>query len=182
MLSQNTDKVETIQNSKSERKLDLKYKWYTLYTKPRFEKSVKKVLELNGVECYLPLHRTPRVWSDRVKLVDMPLFSSYIFVKCKESEIRSFVRTKGVVRVVFYNGKPAVIREQEIEAMKLFIEAAAGKVLCPGDEVEILAGSLKNKSGKIVKVKKKYLILCVEQLAATVCVNTESVASINRIK
>ena len=182
MVSVNTDKGDSIQNSKSDNKPDFKYKWFTLYTKPRFEKRVQKELELNGVVCYLPLHRTPRVWSDRVKLVDMPLFNSYIFVKSKESEIRSLVRTTGVVRVVFYNGKPAVIREQEIEAIKKFIEVAAGKALCAGDEVEILAGSMKNKSGKIVKVNKKYLILCIEQFAATVCVNTESVASINRIK
>jgi len=177
----NNDQL-TMNNSKPENKPDFKYKWFTLYTKPRFEKRVKEELELNNVECYLPLHRTPRVWSDRVKLVDMPLFNSYIFVKSKESEIRSLVRTTGVVRVVFYNGKPAVIREQEIEAIKKFIEVAAGKALCAGDEVEILAGSMKNKSGKIVKVNKKYLILCIEQFAATVCVNTESVASINRIK
>ena len=168
--------------SKLENKPDFKYKWFTLYTKPRFEKRVKEELELNDVECYLPLHRTPRVWSDRVKLVDMPLFSSYIFVKCKESEIRSLVRTRGVVRVVFYNGKPAVIREQDIETIKKFIEAAAGIALCAGDEVEILAGSLKNKSGKIVKIKKKYLVLSIEQLAATVCVNTESVAPVKRLK
>ena len=177
-----TDKTETIKNSKPEQKLNSKYRWYTLYTKPRFEKRVQKELEFNGVECYLPLHSTPRVWSDRVKLVDMPLFSSYIFVKSNESEIRSLVRTTGVVRIVFYNGKPAVIREQEIEAIKMFIDAAAGKVLCLGDEVEILAGSLKHKSGKIVKVNKKYLILHIEQLAANVCVNTERVAPLNRVK
>ena len=178
----NIDNIISIKKTELEPKLNLKYKWYTLYTKPHFEKRVKEELESNGVECFLPLHRTPRVWSDRVKLVDMPLFSSYIFVKSKESELLSLVRTKGVVRVVFFNGKPAVIREQDIDSIKIFIDAAAGKVLCAGDEVEILAGSMKNKYGKIVLVKKKYLVLCIEQFAATVCVNTESVAPINRIK
>lgn len=156
--------------------------WYALYTKPRSEKRVKEKLEQNGWECYLPLHRSPRVWSDRVKIVDMPLFNSYIFVRCKEAEILSLIRINGVVRVVFYDGKPAVIRPVEIEAIKMFIEEAEGKVLCTGDEVEILAGSLKNKSGKIVKIKKKYLVLRIEQLAATVCINTESVAPLNRVK
>ena len=158
------------------------YKWYTLYTKPRFEKRVKEELEANGYECYLPLHRTPRVWSDRVKLVDMPLFSSYIFVKCREFDILSLIRINGVVRVVFYDGKPAIIRPQEIDAIKMFIEAAEGKVLCTGDDVEILAGSMKNRYGKIVKVKKKYLVLRIEQLAATVSINIENVAPLNRVK
>lgn len=159
-----------------------KLNWYALYTKPRSEKRVKEKLESNGWECYLPLHRSPRVWSDRVKVVDMPLFNSYIFVKCKESEILSSIRVNGVVRVVFYDGKPAVIRQKEVDAIKMFIEEAEGKVLCTGDEVEILTGSMKNKSGKIMKIKKKYLVLHIEQLAATICVNTESVAPLDRVK
>ena len=182
MASLNINKTDAEANHKPERILGSKYKWYTLYTKPRFEKRVKEELESNGVECYLPLHRTPRVWSDRVKLVDMPLFNSYIFVKSKESEILSLVRTKGVVRVVYYDGKPAIIREKDIDSIKIFLEAAAGKVLCAGDEVEILAGSMKNKSGKIMKIKKNVLVLHIEQLAATVCVNTKSVAPIDRVK
>ena len=161
---------------------DLNYNWYALYTKPRFEKRVRETLESNGFECYLPLHRSPRVWSDRVKMVDMPLFSSYIFVKSKESEIRSLIRLNGIVRVIFYDGKPAVIRQQELEAIKMFLEVAEGKTLCTGDEVEILVGSLKCKSGKVVKIKKKYIVLRIEQLAATVSVNTEDVALLNRVK
>lgn len=156
--------------------------WYALYTKPRFEKRVKEKLEMAGLECYLPLHRSPRVWSDRVKIVDMPLFNSYLFVKCNASEILSLIRINGVVRVVFYDGKPAVIRQKEVDAIKMFIEEAEGKVLSTGDEVEILTGSMKHKSGKIMKIKKKYLVLHIEQLAATICVNTESVAPLDRVK
>ena len=159
-----------------------KYKWFTLYTRPRFEKRVKEELETKGFESYLPLHRTPRVWSDRVKIVDMPLFSSYIFVMCKESDILRLIRINGVVRVVFYNKKPAVIRQQEIDAIKEFIEVADGKVLSTGDEVEILTGSMKKKSGRIVRIRKKYIVLHIEQLAATVCINTENVAAMNRVK
>ncbi|MDR1525383.1 MAG: UpxY family transcription antiterminator [Tannerella sp.] len=156
--------------------------WYALYTLPRAEKRVKESLEQNGVECYLPLHRSPRVWSDRVKMIDMPLFNSYIFVNCKVSEIFQMNKIKGVVRIVFYDGKPAMIRQKEIDAMKIFIEEAAGKVLCEGDEVEILTGSMKNISGKITKIKKKYIMLHIKQLMATVCVNLENVAPLNRIR
>jgi transcription antitermination factor NusG len=156
--------------------------WYALYTSPRAEKRVKDKLEQNGVECYLPLHRSPRVWSDRVKMVDMPLFNSYIFVKCNVIEIFRMYKVHGVVRIVFYNGKPAVIRQKEIDAIKIFLEETTGKRLCTGDEVEILTGSMKNISGKIVRIKKKYLILHIKHLMATVCVNMESVAPVSRIR
>ncbi|MDR1380072.1 MAG: UpxY family transcription antiterminator [Tannerella sp.] len=159
-----------------------KYKWYALYTSPRAEKRVKEKIDQSGIECYLPLHRSPRVWSDRIKIVDVPLFNSYIFVKCREREIFYLNKINGVVKTIFYNGKPAVIRQSEIDAIKMFIEEAAGKALCTGDEVEILTGMMKNISGKIVKIKKKYLVLHIKQLMATVCVNTESVAPLNRIK
>ena len=158
-----------------------KKNWYVLYTSPRFEKRVRERLERNGVECYLPLHRCPRVWSDRVKLVDVPLFNSYIFVRCKAHEIYSMISINGVVRVVFYNGLPAIIRQEEIDAIKQFLEEAKEKVLCTGDEVEILTGSMKHRFGKIVKIKKKYVLLHIEQLAATVCVNTESIAPKHRL-
>lgn len=157
-------------------------KWYVLYTSPRAEKQVKEKLEMQGVECFLPLHRTPRVWSDRVKLVDVPLFNSYLFVKCRESDILSLNRISGVVRVVFYDNKPAVIRQKEIDAIQLFLKEAEGKALCTGDEVEILTGSMKNKSGTIVCIRKKYLVLRVDQLAAQVCVETGKVAPLKRVK
>lgn len=152
--------------------------WYILYTLPRFEKRVKERLDSNGVTCYLPLHRCPRVWSDRIKMVDIPLFNSYIFVKCKAYEIMPLIHVNGVIRVVYYDGKPAIVRQTEIDAIMQFIEEAKEKVLCTGDEVKILTGSMKKKYGKIVKIKKKYLILHIEQLAASVCVNTENVAPV----
>ena len=159
----------------------VKQNWYVLYTSPRFEKRVQERLERNGTKCYLPLHRCPRVWSDRVKLVDIPLFNSYIFVRCKPFEVMPLLRINGVVRVVFYNGKPALIRQSEIDAIKQFLDEAKEKVLCTGDEVEILTGSMKKRYGTIVKIKKKYVMLHIEQLAATVCVNTESIAPIKRL-
>jgi len=158
----------------------MKENWYVLYTSPRFEKRVNEILKKNGVECYLPLHRCPRVWSDRVKLVDIPLFTSYIFVRCKPNDVLLLPYTHGVVRVVFYNGYPAIIRQSEIDAIKAFIIKAHEKVLCTGDEVEILTGLMKKKVGKVMRIKKKYLFLHIEQLAATVCVNVESVASTKR--
>lgn len=156
--------------------------WYVLYTKARAEKQVKERIDLLGVECWLPLHRAPRVWSDRVKMVDVPLFSSYVFVRCADSVLRDLLRVYGVARIVFYNQKPAVVRQREVDAINAFLEQAAEHPLCLGDEVEILCGAMKHVSGKIRKIKKNHLILFLEQLNATVCVKLDNVAHVDRLK
>jgi len=156
--------------------------WYVLYTSPRAEKKVKERLDELNIENYLPLHLSPSVWSDRVKMIDKPLFNSYIFVRCKEHELRALLRVYGVVQIVYYAGKPAIIRQKEIDAIRQFLEEAAKHPLCEGEEVEILTGALKNISGKIRKLKKNYLLLYIEQLGVSVAVNLSSVARVNRIK
>jgi len=159
-----------------------KTNWYALYTKPRTEKKVHERLQAMKVESYLPLHRTPCVWSDRVKMVDKPLFPSYLFVRCREPELRPLLNVFGVVRIVYYCGQPAVIPSKEITAIRAFLEQAANHELYVGEEVEILSGALKRISGKIRKIKKKYLMLYIEQIGATVCVDLSNVMHINHIK
>lgn len=156
--------------------------WNVLYTAPRAEKQVKERIQALGVECFLPLHRTPRVWSDRVKIVEIPLFNSYIFVRCDDVMLRELKRVYGVISIVFYNGKPAVVRQKEIDAIHEFLEKAAEHSLCPGEEVEILTGAMKHVSGKVKKIKKNHLLLYLEQLGATVCVKMDDVARVNRLK
>ena len=160
----------------------MKTQWYVLYTQPRAEKRVNERLQPLVEECYLPLHKSPSVWSDRVKIINKPLFSSYIFVRCNESELYTLLRITGVVRIVFYCGKPAVIRPKEIAEIKSFLEKAANRKLCVGDEVEILSGSFKHVSGKIKEVKKKVLSLTIEQIGITVSVDLANVALSDRIK
>lgn len=156
--------------------------WNVLYTAPRAEKQVRERIEALGVECFLPLHRTPRVWSDRVKIIEIPLFNSYIFVRCSDSVLRDLLRVYGVSRIVFYNAKPAIVRQKEIDAIREFLDQAAEHALCPGEEVEILTGAMKNISGKVKKIKKNHLMLYLEQLGATVCVKLTDVARVSRLK
>lgn len=156
--------------------------WYVLYTSPRAEKKVDERLRGMGVESYLPLHRSPQVWSDRVKMVDKPLFSSYVFVRCSEAQLMSLLKVYGVVRIIYYSGKPAVIRQEEIDAIHSFLEQAANHVLSIGEEVEILNGAMKHVSGVIRKLGRNRLQLHIEQLAVTVTVDLTSVAPVRRIK
>jgi transcription antitermination factor NusG len=146
------------------------------------EKKVKTLLDEQNVENYLPLHRSPSVWSDRVKMVDKPLFPSYIFVRCRENTLRSLLQLYGVSRILYYNGRPAIVHQKEIDAIRIFLKQAAEHPLCVGEEAEILCGLMKHVSGRVRKIEKKYLLLYIEPLGATVSVNLHHVASINRIK
>ena len=75
-------------------------------------------LQAKGLESFLPLHTVYRHWSDRWKKVDVPLFSSYVFVRILQRDITYVVKTDGVVRIVSFNGSPTHIPENEINAVR----------------------------------------------------------------
>lgn len=151
--------------------------WYVLYTAARAEKQVEQHLKADGIEVYLPLHLSPRKWSDRVKLVEMPLFSSYIFVRTTDEILRTLVRTIGISRIVYYNGSPAIVRTNEIESIKLFVETARGKECTFGidDDVLIACGSLKDISGKVKKIGNDHVILHIEQMGISVSIRLNQI-------
>ncbi|HXB07450.1 MAG TPA: UpxY family transcription antiterminator [Puia sp.] len=96
-------------------------KWYTLYTKPRWEKKVADVLSSKNIENYCPVNRVYRQWSDRKKMVNVPLFTGYVFVKTDEKSHLAVRSTTGVINFVYWLTKPAVIREEEIALIKKFL-------------------------------------------------------------
>jgi transcription antitermination factor NusG len=126
------------------------------------------LLEKN-IESYCPLNKVQRKWSDRMKTIEEPLFKSYVFVKIAE-EHRSQVRmTSGVVNFVYWNGKPAIIKEKEIETIKRFLDEyetveAVKMQLEPQDSVRIIAGPMMDKEGKVLDIKNKTVKLCIESL------------------
>ena len=71
-------------------------KWYAIYTRPRWEKKVNHLLLQKGVESYCPLNKVRRKWSDRIKIIEEPLFKSYVFVKVAESDRTEIRMTDGV--------------------------------------------------------------------------------------
>lgn len=151
--------------------------WHVVYTAPKAEKRLQQRLTDQGVEVFLPLHLTPRKWSDRVKMVEMPLFSSYLFVLTRKSDLYDLVRVPGVARIVYFEGEPAVVRPQEIKAIRDFLEYANGKAcqLELDDEVRIAIGPLKNAAGKVIKVGKKYAVLLLDKLGLQVQVALDTV-------
>ena len=154
--------------------------WYALYTSPRAEKQVEKRLKEMGIKAFLPLHLAPRRWSDRIKMVEVPLYPSYIFVNIDDHKIRECIGVQGVARIVYYNGVPAVITDQEIVAMQSFLEHARAKEVnyAIGEDVLIACGALKDISGKIKRIGKKYLVLHLAQIGITISVTIDRVIKI----
>ena len=96
-------------------------KWYALYTKPRWEKKIDAQLKKKGVVRWCPLQKIEKQWTDRKKLIEEPLFRSYVFVHIDDSETTKVKSTDGVLNFVFYLGKPAVIREEEIDMIQKYL-------------------------------------------------------------
>ena len=156
-------------------------KWFALYTKPRWEKKVNQLLTEKGVECYCPLNKVKRQWSDRVKTIDEPLFKSYVFVKVEDSD-RSLVRlTNGVINFVYWNGKPAIIKDKEIQTIKRFLdEHEAVQVrpmeLMPNQVVLITSGAFMDQQAVVLDANKK------EVRVAILSLGQELIATIDKTK
>ena len=135
-------------------------KWYAVYTRPRWEKKVADSLSRIEVENYCPLNKVERRWSDRRKLVEEPLFTSYVFVKITPREQTKVREVDGLLNLVYWLGKPAVIREEEIELIKRFLSSHRNVRLEKitvnvKDKVKIVNGPLMEMEGEVVSVNNK---------------------------
>jgi transcription antitermination factor NusG len=144
-------------------------KWFAVYTRPRWEKKVHKLLEEKGIESYCPLNKVHRKWSDRIKVVEEPLFKSYVFVKVNEEEKTPVRMTEGVVNFIYWLGKPANIKEKEIETIKRFlndhhdVEVRAVDIEA-GKKVMVQSGILMGKEGTVKKVLHKKVEVVIESI------------------
>jgi transcriptional antiterminator RfaH len=135
-------------------------KWYAVYTNPRAEKQVYNRLIESGIETFLPLQKTYRMWSDRKKLVEKPLLSSYIFVKTWSKFFPEVFKTPGVVKFVTFEGHPASIPQNQIDNLRLLINSdedieVSTEKFAQGDNVEVINGSLIGLTGELIKIGSK---------------------------
>jgi transcription antitermination factor NusG len=152
-------------------------KWYAIYTNPRAEKQVRDRLLEAGVEVFLPLQKTFRIWSDRKKLVERPLLSSYVFVKVIPLEYPRVYQTSGVVRFITFEGQPASIPENQIDNLRLLINSdteieISSEKFEQGDNVEVIRGSLVGLTGELVTIgSHSRVIIRIDRLDQNLVVN-----------
>ncbi len=144
-------------------------KWLAVYTRPRWEKKVNQLLAEKGTESYCPLNKIRRKWSDRIKVVEEPLFKSYVFVRIEDEERTAVRMTPGVINFVYWEGKPAVIREKEIATIRKFLDEYENVEVMPmelkvNQRVKIATGPLMDQEGKVLDVRHKTVKVAIDSL------------------
>lgn len=154
-------------------------KWYAIYTKSRNEKKVAELLAAKGYEVYLPLITTRRQWSDRVRKVQVPLFSSYVFLNINyERSYQDIITSPGVVKFVRIGKEVATIRQQQIDYIRQFltheaaIEVVGNTTMELQQEVEIVEGPFRGMKGKLVEHRQHQCFAVeIEQIGANLLVS-----------
>jgi transcription antitermination factor NusG len=152
-------------------------KWYALYTKPRWEKKIDASLIKKNIESWCPLQKIERQWSDRKKIVEEPLFKSYIFVHITINEKVKVLQTDGILNFVHYLGKPAVIKEDEINLIKQYllekdvrISLISKEGYAESTKIRVNHGVFMGKEGTVLRNAKKKIFVKLESLGQVMVV------------
>lgn len=157
------------------------YHWYALYTNPRAEKKTYTLLKQRGFDAYLPLLKVLKQWSDRKKWVEEPLFRSYIFVRVSEREYTQVLQVQGVVKYVSFSGKAAVVRDDQIDTIKLLLSSEEELEIIDhefkkGEVVHIKAGPFIGLKGELIDLQhSKRFLVRFDQLGKSIVLNVPSV-------
>ncbi|RTZ06489.1 UpxY family transcription antiterminator [Flavobacterium bomense] len=143
--------------------------WYVVYTKPKWEKKVAEQLQKIGVECYCPLVTQMRQWSDRKKKVEVPLFNSYVFVQLEDSKRNLVFQSVGAVRYLYWLGKPAIVRDEEIEVIKKWLNTSDCVDLTVasyqiGEKIQLESGPFADQKATVQEMTNTHYVLVLESL------------------
>ena len=138
-------------------------RWYACYTKARHEKRVAAAFEQKSLETYLPVLVRLRQWKDRRRLVEFPMFPSYVFVRVPPEDLPSVVAVPGVCSIVRRQGEPVVIPVRELENVRRFAEGLRESGSEPeptayleqGQWVEVTAGPFQGVRGIVVEHRNR---------------------------
>jgi len=133
--------------------------WYAVYTRPKWEKKVAELLTKKNIINYCPVRKVNKQWADRKKVIDEPLFTSYVFVCISASEYFAALETQGILNFVHWLGKPAIIKDEEINTIRHFLttykQVTAIQDVRSHDKIRVLNGALMFLEGEVVEVKNK---------------------------
>lgn len=160
--------------------------WHAVYTRHQHEKMVSHLLASKGFETFLPLYAAAHRWKDRTKIVSLPLFPCYVFLKVRGDRLLNILTTPGVHTIVSSAGRPLTIPGKEIEDLRLAVRSGAPiqphRLLNRGDRVRVKAGSLAGVEGILLRHKNVCrVILSVEILGKAAAVEVDALL-LERVK
>jgi transcription antitermination factor NusG len=148
-----------------------------LYTKPRWEKKIDARLLLKGIDSWCPLQKVERQWTDRKKIIEDPLFKSYVFVRIDDTERSNVLMTDGVLNFVYYLGKPAVIKDEEVNNIKMYLAEKDARISViseegfqQGDKIRVNFGVFMDKEGTVLRGSKKKVYVQLQSLGQVMVV------------
>ena len=154
--------------------------WHVIYTKPRNEKKVADKLAQSGIQVYCPMVTQIKQWSDRKKKTETPLIASYVFVNIEEKNRNDVFEVHGVVRYLFWLGKPAIVRNEEIlalqEGLKETVAAVEITDYKTGDTINIPEGPFIGQEAIVKEVKKNKLQLVLKELGMLITLTRAATA------
>ena len=154
-------------------------KWFVIYTKANQEIKVAERMTKIGICCYCPTIIIKRQYSDRKKKLIKPLIPSYVFVFIEEARRKDIFSVFGVVQYVFWLGKPAVVKEREIDLMKQYLKGEFNSVSLKnftlGQFHKISEGILRGKVGRVIEIQKNKIKLQLESLGMIVTLKLKTV-------
>ena len=160
--------------------METQKKWYVIYTKPRWEKKVVSLLDIKNVAHYCPLNKVAKQWSDRKKIVLEPLFKGYVFVCIEEDKKREVAKVDGVLNFVHWLGKPAVVKDSDINNIRMFLNEFKDVQLIQttapiaiNEKVIIKQGLLMNYKGTVMEIVGKSVRLKIDELGITLSATIE---------
>jgi transcription antitermination factor NusG len=163
--------------------------WYVLKTKSNAELKLLERLQALGMVVFMPTYSTMRIWSDRKKKVSLPLIPSTLFVQCRAIELNQLYAVPGVAGILRYLGKPALVKDWEIENLRILINELNGQHIevanehfVPGDHVRVVRGPFKGLFGTSLECDGKHRIhITIDSIGAafTVSVPRSFVKKIN---
>ena len=157
--------------------------WFVVYTRSRCEKKVANALTKKNVVNYCPLNMKVRQWSDRKKMVSEPLFPSYVFIFIEEDKLFTIKNMSDhIVNPVFWLGKPARIKDEEIESIRYFLhEYSSVRIVKQpvkiNDKVRIIRGPFLNHEATVSGFKNNLISLQLPSLGYMILseINTSDV-------
>jgi len=160
--------------------------WYALYTKHQHEKSAANFLARSGFEVLLPLYRTKHQWKDRSKIVQLPVFPCYLFLRTSLERKLEVLRTPGIFWFVGHGDRACSVPQYEIEAVRRVVQNSTRfephPYLKSGDRVRVRSGPLVGIEGFLIRFKNQYrIVLSVELLQKSVAVEVE-ISAVKRVE
>lgn len=152
-----------------------KERWFAVQVTPRHEKKVALLLEYKSYRHFLPTSQVRRRWSDRIKILDEPLFPGYVFCQSRAPLLSGLRGTPGIIRIVNFGGKPCPVPDCDIEDLLRVIQSGRDVAGCPylaaGQTVQVVSGPLIGVSGTITQIKKRNrLVLSLDVIMKSISV------------